>query len=222
MNAFFYDSYRLILIFLIPGVFLGIVYDIFRILRISRSADLSVSGALYDKIRPKKPLLEKFSHAFKAKSVKIADKIVVCVEDILFWLIAVMTEILFIFHTNGGEIRIYCLLSSVLGFFLYHQTLGKLVTLFAKQIIFLIRCLIYWILYVIIYPIKLIIRTLKKILSRFYQLTLGRIVILSRTKKQKAYSDKIKAAVLASAGCGFAIYQRERIGYDENENEYFC
>lgn len=214
MNGFFYDSYQLILIFLIPGVFLGVVYDIFRILRIGRASDLSVSGALYDKIRPKKPLLGRILHT---KSIKIADNVIVFIEDILFWLIAAVTEILFIFHTNGGEIRIYCLLSSIAGFFLYHQTLGKLAMLFAKQIIFLFRCLIYWILYVIIYPVKLIIKGIRKL----YGLTMGRIFISMKNKRQKAYSDKMKKAVLLAASGGFSVYQKEKFG-DESENEYFC
>ena len=35
MNDFFYDSWISILKFIIPGIFLGAVYDIFRLLRIS-------------------------------------------------------------------------------------------------------------------------------------------------------------------------------------------
>ena len=152
MNDFFYDSYQLILIFFLPGIFLGIVYDIFRILRIGRTSDLSVGGAFYEKIRPRKPLFAPVSRFLSAHPLKAADWILVFIEDILFWLIAAITEILLIFHTNGGEIRIYCLIASVVGFFLYHQTLGKLITFFTKQIIFLLRCLIYWTLYAIIYP----------------------------------------------------------------------
>lgn len=221
MNGFFYDSYQLILIFLLPGVFLGIVYDIFRILRISRASELSVSGALYDKIRPRKPLFGNTSRIFKTKSIKIADKVIVFIEDVLFWLIVAVTEILFIFHTNGGEIRIYCLLSSILGFILYNRTLGRLVTMFAKQIIFLFRCLIYWVLYAIIYPIKLMINGIKKIALCVYQVTLGRIFVSIKNKKRKSYSDKMKSAMLTAAGCGFAVYQKEKFGY-EGENEYFC
>ena len=221
MNGFFYDSYQLILIFLLPGVFLGIVYDIFRILRISRASELAISGGLYDKIRPRKPLFGSFSRVFKTKSVKIADKIIVFIEDILFWLIAAVTEILFIFHTNGGEIRIYCLLASILGFILYNRTLGRLVTVFAKQIIFLFRCLIYWSLYAIIFPVKLITNGIQKIMRYVYEVTLGRLLISIQNKKRKAYSDRMKTDMLAAAGCGFAVYQKERFGY-EGENEYLC
>lgn len=221
MNSFFYDSYQLILIFLLPGVFGGVVYDIFRIFRISRASELAISGSLYDKIRPRKPLFGSFSRVFKTKSVKIADKIIVFIEDILFWLIAAVTEILLIFHTNGGEIRIYCLFASILGFILYNRTLGRLVTVFAKQIIFLFRCLIYWSLYAIIFPIKLITKEIQKIMRYVYQVTLGRLWVFIQNKKRKAYSDRIKNDMLAAAGCGFAIYQKEKFGY-EGENEYLC
>jgi hypothetical protein len=37
MNEFFYDSCTLILKFSIPGIFLAMVYDIFRLIRIGRN-----------------------------------------------------------------------------------------------------------------------------------------------------------------------------------------
>ncbi len=221
MNDFFYDSYQLILIFFLPGIFLGIVYDIFRILRIGRTSDLSVGGAFYEKIRPRKPLFAPVSRFLSAHPLKAADWVLVFIEDILFWLIAAITEILLIFHTNGGEIRIYCLIASVVGFFLYHQTLGKLITFFAKQIIFLLRCLIYWTLYAIIYPVKLIANFIFRLAIWLYEKTIHRYIVLKREKKQQAYSEKIKRDTLISAGCGFAVYGKKEFVY-EGENEYFC
>ena len=118
MNGFFYDSYQLILIFLLPGVFLGIVYDIFRILRISRASELAISGGLYDKIRPRKPLFGSFSRVFKTKSVKIADKIIVFIEDILFWLIAAPKSFLFFIPMEEKSEFIVCLLRFWASYFI--------------------------------------------------------------------------------------------------------
>ncbi len=221
MNEFFYDSYELILIFFLPGVFLGLVYDLFRILRISRTASLSVCGAFYDKIRPRKPLFQSLARFSRKKSLKTADRILVFIEDILFWLIAAVTEILMIFHTNGGEIRIYCLLASVIGFILYHITFGKLVTFFAKQVIFLIRCLLYWLLYAIIYPIRLIGKSMYRFSVWLYGKTIGHYLANKKEKKRRAYSEQMKSIMLAAAGCGFSVYGNKEFRY-ENENEYFC
>ena len=221
MNAFFYDSYELILIFFLPGVFLGMVYDLFRILRISRTAHLTVSGVFYDRIRPKKPLCKMLSRFFHAKSLRAADRILVFIEDILFWLIAAVTEILLFFHTNGGEIRIYCLLASVIGFFLYHETFGKLVSFFAKQIIFLFRCLIYWLLYAIIYPIRIMGESIYRFYFWLYDKTIGHYLAVKKDKKRRAYSEQMKNAMLAAAGCGFSVYGNKEFRY-EGESEYFC
>ena len=54
-----------------------------------------------------------------------------------------------------------------------------------------------------------------------YQVTLGRLLVSIQNKKRKAYSDRMKTDMLAAAGCGFAVYQKERFGY-EGENEYLC
>ena len=221
MNTFFYDSYQLIFIFFLPGVFLGVVYDIFRILRISRTSDLPVSGTFYDKIRPQKPLCALLARFFQSKSLKTADRIFVFIEDILFWIIAAVTEILLIFHTNGGEIRIYCLLATIAGFFLYHETLGKVVAFFARQISFLLRCLIYWLLYDIIYPVKQLGKALYRFFVWGYQKTVGRYLVIKKEKKFRIYSEQIKNMMLTAAECGFSVYGKGDFGY-EGENEYFC
>ena len=218
MIEFFYDSCRTILLFLLPGVFLGVIYDIFRILRIARTRKLAVSGAFYEKIRPKKALFPSFSSRFSiSKSLKIADTAVIFAEDILFWLLAATTEILFFFHTNNGEIRIYSVLISILGFFLYHHTVGVLVISCAAQLVFLCRCLIYWIFYVILYPLKFFIKWIKQL----YMATFGRWIYIAKSKKKRNQSEKQKRSILEAASHGFAVYGNKKFCYEE-ENEYFC
>ena len=217
MNEFFYDSYLLILLFLLPGVFLGIVFDVFRILRIGRTADITVAGSFYDKIRPRGSLFGGAKHFSVSKTAKTANTILIFIEDILFWLIAAIIEILFFFHTNGGEIRIYCLIFSALGFFLYNRTIGMLVIACAKQIIFCTRCLIYWIFYAILYPIKAIWHVIQKLLSA----TIGRWISVAKAKKRWQQSEKRKKAILQAAELGFAVYQKREFYY-EGENQYFC
>ena len=103
MIAFFYDSWVTVLKFLIPGAFLGIIYDIIRLFRISRNDPTnSVRQAIFERYFSKR----------KKSRIHISDTLIVFFEDVLFFLIVALTEIIANFHFNDGEIRIYCLLIS--------------------------------------------------------------------------------------------------------------
>lgn len=221
MNTFFYDPYQLVLLFLLPGVFLGLIYDVFRILRISRTAHLSVSGKFYDKIRPRKPIFPVLSRISTTKSIAVAEGFLIFIEDISFWLIAAVTEILFIFHTNGGEIRIYCILFTVLGFFLYHFSLGKLVLLFAGQILFLCRCILYWTLFAIFTPLQFLGLKAVQCLKWLYRKTIGHLLAIMQEARLRKESDEIKKQILWAAKSGFATYKNKEYN-NEGENEFFC
>ena len=137
MNDFFYDSCTLILEFSIPGIFLAMVYDAFRLLRIGRNDP-------HHKPLPdlKKKYFPRSSCDLNGKR-RISDGVLVFIEDIGFCLIAAFTEILAIYHINRGEIRIYCLMVSVVAFVIYQKTLGKLFLLISTRILYLLRYLAY-------------------------------------------------------------------------------
>ena len=145
MTDFFYDSYLLILKFLIIGGFLGVIYDIFRFYRIARN----------DKTYcPIEVLKKRFHLLSKPQRIKfqISDSAIVFLEDILFFMTVAMTETLMFFQFNGGEIRIYCLLASAIGFLVYQKTVGNLLIFLSKKILYLCRFLIYWILFLFFTP----------------------------------------------------------------------
>ncbi|MBR6744515.1 MAG: spore cortex biosynthesis protein YabQ [Clostridia bacterium] len=147
MNDFFYDSWLVILKFLIPGIFLGAVYDIFRLIRIARNdRTYNVRRAVERHFFPKTVCNEKTKKY-------ISEYALVLIEDILFFLIVAVTEILAIFHLNGGEIRMDCLMISVVGFFVYQKTLGRLIIFFSVKILYLIRRTIYLVVCVVLTPI---------------------------------------------------------------------
>ena len=160
MNAFFYDSWTLILKFLIPGIFLGAVYDIFRLFRIARSEN---TYSARKEIR--KRFFPKSEGEGKNPRRRITDTAIVFMEDILFFLIVAVTEILAVYHINEGEIRIYCLLASALGFFTYQKTLGRLIIFFSKKILYLIRKIVYCIACAILVPAFFISRYIGKMFS---------------------------------------------------------
>ena len=142
MNDFFYDSWISILKFIIPGIFLGAVYDIFRLLRISGNDQTnSAFKAIGDRYFPNR----------KKSARKFSDTAIVFIEDILFFVIVAITE---------GEIRIYGLLISAIGFFAYQKTVGRMIIFFSKKILYLIRKIIYLIACLILTPVLFVSRNL--------------------------------------------------------------
>ena len=89
MNDFFYDSAVRVFSFVCLGAVLGAIYDVFRVLRISRKGGNSPSGRIYEKLKPKKKL---FSGKAVPKWLKLTDNALTFIEDILFWLIVFVTE----------------------------------------------------------------------------------------------------------------------------------
>ena len=156
MNEFFYDSCTLILKFSIPGIFLAMVYDIFRLIRIGRN-DLNH--------KPITALRKKyFPHmSDERKHKKMSEEWIVFTEDVLFWLIAAITEILAVYHINRGEIRIYCLMISVSGFFIYQRTFGKVFLFLSTKILYLLRYVFYGICCLVLSPSLFLWKILKRI-----------------------------------------------------------
>ena len=161
MTEFFYDSWLVILEFLIPGIFLGLIYDIFRLSRIARNdMTFQVTEAIKKRFFAQSTV--------RVKKFKIAEPWIVFMEDIVFFLIVAVTEILATYHINNGEIRIYCLLVSVIGFFAYQKTLGRLVIFFSTKILYLIRKTVYIIICIILTPPFLISKQTKKLFRAIY------------------------------------------------------
>ncbi len=144
MNAFFYDSSDLFLKFFALGVCFGIVYDCIRIFRIGRN---DTQYAVLDAIRKRY-----FSVAEMKKKPIFSHNWLVMVEDVFFFLVVAVAEILFIYHFNDGEIRIYGLVCSVFGFLVYNKTVGRLIIFISKKILYVIRRIIYWVLHILIAP----------------------------------------------------------------------
>ena len=164
MMDFFYDSYSLILKFLIPGVFLGIVYDVFRLFRIGRNDKTHLVFV---------SLKRRFGwKSSRTKKRHISDVIWIFIEDILFFLIAAITEILVTYHLNGGEFRIYSLLLSLIGFFIYQKTVGNLLIYFSKKLLYLFRKIMYGICVAILLPCVAIGKIFRKILTKFRKVPL--------------------------------------------------
>ena len=148
MIHFFYDSWLMFFRFLIPGIFLGLVYDVFRIIRIGRNDQTQrLSEMLRKRFYPQKEEKKK-----RQKNLMRWECVLTFIEDIFFFLIVSVTEILAVYYFNDGEIRIYGLLFSAFGFFIYQKTIGRLVILLSKKILYLIRKIICFCICLILRP----------------------------------------------------------------------
>ena len=95
----------LFIIFLITGGIIGIIFDIFRILRKS----------------------------FRYKHY------IIDIQDVIFWILTASILLYSSFIFNDGEIRMFMILSSVLGFIIYLFTLSKLFIKINVKIILIIK-----------------------------------------------------------------------------------
>ena len=201
----FYSSYSSFIISAFLGISIGIIYDIFRIFRIARSSYLIPQGKFYNAINPKENNI--FKNCNFKKIFRVSSTFLTLAEDVIFWIITSLVQILFIYHINYGEIRIYFFIFEAIGATLYFFTIGNLVIYFSVRIIFLIRCLLYWTFYIIIYPIKRILSILIIFMRFIYEHIITKILFKIKHKKELKYSEKRLAEILANAESGFLVYR---------------
>jgi len=180
----------LLLYSLAVGAFLGVLWDIFRIIRIIcygkrksgsfapirlPSSEKDVSRAL------------KLCHSQKFLSLS---GIFIFLSDIIFCLTAAVSVIILLFHLNGGEIRGFALFGAALGFTAYYFTLGKLTVLFSDYIIRGIKRLILLILSVTVIPIIKLLRKPIAFLARKTDIKIRKIKTAAFIKKRTAEAGK--------------------------------
>lgn len=132
MNSLQANQAYLFSLFILNGILIGIVFDIFRILR---------------------------------KSFKTTD-FITYIEDTLFWIVSGMITIYFLFVFNNGEIRFYIFIGIFLGVALYILSISKYFININVKLIAILKNIIGKILSIILYPIKLILKMMKKTFLR--------------------------------------------------------
>lgn len=165
------------------GMFLGLIYDFFRIRRIA----FKKSG-LTSKLR------------------RLFSSMVVFFEDIFFALICAVIVCIFLFYINSGRARGISLFVMVLGFYVYYNTLGRVVILCSEYIIRFIK-------YVFIKIYSIFLRPLLIILKILCKITLYRLFLHILTLE-------IKTKDLKKAEKGFNIIIPEKQGKKKNEKSY--
>ena len=115
----------LFIVFTIVGIIIGILFDIFRILR---------------------------------KSFKTKD-IVTYIEDVLFWILTGIIILFSMYKFSNGELRFFMIIGIIMGTLMYMISFSKYVIKISVFIINIIKT-------IIVYPIKVIEKILKKIIFR--------------------------------------------------------
>ena len=115
----------LFIVFTIVGIIIGILFDIFRILR---------------------------------KSFKTKD-IVTYIEDILFWILTGIIILFSMYKFSNGELRFFMIIGILMGTLMYMITFIRYVIKISVFIIKIIKT-------IIVYPVKVVEKILKKIIIR--------------------------------------------------------
>ena len=173
------------------GIFLGIVYDWFRI----RRRLFSINSA-------------KKSDADKGtkKHICLIEDVVIFFEDVLYGIICSIVVCIFLFYINHGRFRAITLIGAGVGFLIYYKTVGRLVLFCSEKIVRFIRFLFGKIFKLTVIPI---IRLLKFLIS----ISLGRLFMY-------CYSAILIKLQLKKANTGFRILQTKGKKKDEKSFKY--
>ncbi len=158
------ETLLLFLYSLLVGLWLGSVYDIFRVMRI----------ALYGRKKAEKERLIPLGK--DAKSVGASLKGVIhqgfpspsffftFVCDVLFCIFSALTVTVMIFQFGDGRVRAFSMIGAAFGFVLYYFTIGRAVMFFSDTIISAIKTVIGVFLKITFYPIcRILARVAQKI-----------------------------------------------------------
>lgn len=102
------------------GTVIGVLYDVFRIFRLSFTDN----------------------------------KVVVVIQDILFWSVSAVLSFLFVFVINNGEFRAFLAFGEILGFIVYYFTLGAMVFKISGWLIHGIKTVARAILRALLFPFR--------------------------------------------------------------------
>ena len=112
----------------------------------------------------------------------------VAMGDVLFFLLASVATVVFLYHANNGIVRWYLLAGLFLGFVLYYVTIAKITINLFEILTFVLRVLLAYASYFTVRPFMWILRTLARALSVLWH----RIYRQYRIFAMKKYTKKIE------------------------------
>ena len=121
-------------------------------------------------------------------------KVIIAIEDIVFWVTAGILIFRMMYQMNDGIIRYYAVISIILGMKLYQWIFSAKIVKLLSAWFLAIRRLILRLIYILVAPIRYIIGKLKKFIIFIFRKVKKRAKVLSDClkKRLKNYMEKVK------------------------------
>lgn len=173
---------------IILGVFIGLIYDMFKILRILSGLDFSKK--VHNKIlKLKLPLIKQIIAVKNNKFNHTMRSILYLIWDLLFFITIIPIVQIFVYATSSGIARWYIFAGGFLGFVLYYYTLSKLISPLYEYLLLTIRIIFAYGIYFIKLPLKKLFYIVKANLNK--KIENRKIKQQSRDKKKKENERQI-------------------------------
>lgn len=126
-----------ILYSVIYGLFVSLIYTLIKIVRIATLTDKS-----------------------KVNSV-ISEILFIHILDIIYFTFIGVTFSIFVYTFNHGRIRWYLVLGAVFGFWIWYNSIGRLIMFISEYVVRALKSFTSLLIYVIMMPVRLMIRPLR-------------------------------------------------------------
>ncbi len=210
-----YEQAALFVYALIVGVFVGIVYDVFRIVRIALTGGRGsnskvrfervenlITGIRGQRVTVKRPGIYKVGRRLEYS--------VVFVCDVLFFLVTAVVSVVFLYQANYGQPRLYVAVSAIIGFAVYYNTVGRMVALSAGAVISLFRLIWTFFVYRLVAPL---VKATYKAISVPFE-TLERRLLLACSSSAEDRLSSLPENL-------YGYLKKENKKEDENENRRY-
>ena len=175
MYVYLKDQFLFLTASFVVGIFLGSVYDIFRIFRIMRGHKYSDCFSPLKKL-DRLSVLYKYNNFRKSFQknifIKRIDLFFVFIEDILYSIILIVTLLILIYGGNYGIARSFSFCAIIVGFVLYRFTIGRVFILVFEYLLYFFGA----ILFLVFYPIAFFIKKTSKMIYKSILLIYNRNV----------------------------------------------
>lgn len=165
------------------GVFLAVLYDVFRVSRMMFGLRPGGAGTPRRVLPLVGDVVKDRTHG------RIFSGVFVFVGDILYFMAATAVYVVFVFHAGDGANRWFFSLGALSGFLLYFFTVGKLVMRFCGVIRFVLCAFLAYTVFILLFPLRMALRYVVAPLAGIMNSKISQ----KRTKKaRKALAKSIK------------------------------
>jgi hypothetical protein len=133
---------------------------------------------------------------------RVWHKVVLFAEDVLFGLVGGVILILLLYYTNNGQFRGLAPLGMVSGFFVYEQTVGRLVRLCLDWLVAMIGRMVRWAVRCVCLPFRMLYRLYERVIGRRLRERRDRI----RLRRMEEETRRVGERHIKEAAVGFGLY----------------